>query len=388
MSYNKLFSLIEEDSRMTSFISNISSGYMDIPNIMVETLKLLEDESPFVNLISDSNKKSLCIMMDQYFTDCWSLYIDDMKLDKLLQYGKIEKYKVDAADGLRDATEYEVAQGVMGLIPEYIYPAGEDEYKKLCLLEWSFYGKSYFYRQAGHKLDYDDKGKVTNTFYELIFNCAYELKALFEWVSVKENVDKAIAKIKKFQRSKGFKYATYAKDEIKEDITIKQLVMNVYKIFPRNSSNVEYRRALALALKAYKNNQKLTPLEVSSLREIYEKHALDIANNKTTANETDDELKDKCNFLLAERFKGAIDQNHFAYTIISTIKRNNYTKCSPKQYKIINEAYNIVNKTSGKNDDKENEKTQTTMVISDDEIDSSMSLYNIGSDELFDEEDA
>ena len=82
MSYNKLFKLLEDNTRMTSFISNISSGYMEIPFIMSETLKILEDDNPFFGIISDSNKKSLCIMMDQYFTDCWGLFIEDLKLDK------------------------------------------------------------------------------------------------------------------------------------------------------------------------------------------------------------------------------------------------------------------------------------------------------------------
>ena len=134
MSYNKLFKLLEDNTRMTSFISNISSGYMEVPYIMSETLKILEDDNPFFGIISDSNKKSLCIMLDQYFTDCWGLFIEDLKLDKCLSYGKIEIYKIAAANGLRYATVNEVAQGIKGLIGEYIYPAGEEEYKKLCLL--------------------------------------------------------------------------------------------------------------------------------------------------------------------------------------------------------------------------------------------------------------
>ena len=81
MSYNKLFKLLENDTKLTSFITNISSGEIDVPYIMTETIKLLDDEHPFCNIISDSNKKALCIMLDQYFTDCWGLYIDDLGLD-------------------------------------------------------------------------------------------------------------------------------------------------------------------------------------------------------------------------------------------------------------------------------------------------------------------
>lgn len=387
MSYNKLFKLLEDNTRMTSFISNISSGYMEIPYIMSETLKILEDDNPFFGIISDSNKKSLCIMMDQYFTDCWGLFIEDLKLDKCLNYGKIEIYKVAAANGLRYATVNEVAQGIKGLIGEYIYPAGEEEYKKLCLLQWSFTGISYYFRQAGYKLDYDSNGKVINSFYEMIQMCAYQLKELFDWVSVKENLDKALNRIKKMQKSKGYKYASYEKDEITEDITIKQLVMNIYKVFPRNSSNPDYRKALALALKSYKGKQQLTPLEVSQLRDIYDKHALDINRDKKAAASVNTDVKEKCELLLAERFKGKINQKHFAYTIIETLKRNNYTSCSPKQYAVIEEAYMIVTKANNNGNKVENNTSAKTEVISDDDINESLASYNLSGGELFDDGD-
>ena len=387
MSYNKLFKLLEDNTRMTSFISNISSGYMEIPYIMSETLKILEDDNPFFGIISDSNKKSLCIMMDQYFTDCWGLFIEDLKLDKCLNYGKIEIYKVAAANGLRYATVNEVAQGIKGLIGEYIYPAGEEEYKKLCLLQWSFTGISYYFRQAGYKLDYDSNGKVINSFYEMIQMCAYQLKELFDWVSVKENLDKALNRIKKMQKSKGYKYASYEKDEITEDITIKQLVMNIYKVFPRNSSNPDYRKALALALKSYKGKQQLTPLEVSQLRDIYDKHALDINRDKKAAASVNTDVKEKCELLLAERFKGKINQKHFAYTIIETLKRNNYTSCSPKQYAVIEEAYMIVTKANNNDNKVEDNTSAKTEVISDDDINESLASYNLRGGELFDDGD-
>lgn len=387
MSYNKLFKLLEDNTRMTSFISNISSGYMEVPYIMSETLKILEDDNPFFGIISDSNKKSLCIMLDQYFTDCWGLFIEDLKLDKCLSYGKIEIYKIAAANGLRYATVNEVAQGIKGLIGEYIYPAGEEEYKKLCLLQWSFTGVSYYFRQAGYKLDYDSNGKVINSFYEMIQMCAYQLKELFDWVSVKENLDKALNRIKKMQKSKGYKYASYEKDEITEDITIKQLVMNIYKVFPRNSSNPDYRKALALALKSYKGKQQLTPLEVSQLRDIYDKHALDINRDKKAAASVNTDVKEKCELLLAERFKGKINQKHFAYTIIETLKRNNYTSCSPKQYAVIEEAYMIVTKANNNDNKVENNTSAKTEVISDDDINESLASYNLSGGELFDDGD-
>lgn len=384
MECNKLINFMQDDVKTTSFIKNMSSGYMELPYIMEQTLDMLSDDSPMYNIITNSNKKALCIMLDQYFTSCYDLYIDDIAFDKLLKFGCIEVYKVDAANGLRYATTNEVAQGVKGLIGENIYPAGEKEYKFLCLLYWSFTGKQYYFRQAGYKLDYDDTGKAKQVFYELVQMCAYQLKELFEWISVKDNVDKAIRKIEKMKKHNGYKYATYEKDEITEDITIKQLIYNIYKVFPRNSTNLEYRRALALALKSYKNKQTLTPLEISMLRDIYDKHALDMNRGAKRPCDVDESLQSDCELLLRERYSGKINSNHFAYVIIETLKKNNYTRCSVKQESIIKDALKLV-----KNDiEAENEQTNNTEIISDSDIDASLqSLSNAIGQGLFEEED-
>lgn len=385
MGYTKLNELLGDDIKMKSFISNITSGCIDMPYIVKETVKILDDEHPFFNIITDNNKKALCAMLSMYFDTCFALYIEDISLDKLLKYGKIEVYKIDASDGLRYATSGEIAQGVRGLIGENIYPAGEDVYKKLCLLQWSFNGVSYYYRQAGYNLDYDSNKKVVTTLYEMIQNCALDFKHMMEWVDNTDEFDKALKKIKKMQKSRGYKYANFAKDEIKEDITIKQLLYNIDKIFPRNSPNAEYRKALALTIKASKNKQMLSPLEVSTLRSIYDKFVLS-KDNKGEQSKVNDELKEKCEKLLSERFSGKINQKHFAYVIIDTLKKNNYTKCSPKQYSIIEEAYKIITKDSITNVDAESENRVETEIISDDDIDLSLSaLSNAIGEGLFEE---
>lgn len=382
MGHIKLNKLIENDVKMTSLITNLTSWDMDLPYIIKETLKTLDDDNPFCNIISDSNKIALCNMLNSYFNTCWMHFIlDELKLDKVLNYGKIEVYKVDAANGLRYATQNEVGQGIKGLIGEYIYPAGQNEYELLCLLQWSFTGNNYYFRQAGYKLSYDSDGKVVTSFYEMIQMSANKLKEMFDWVSVDDNIDKALKKINKMKKNKGYKYATYAKDEITEDITIKQLVYNICKVFPRDSTNRDYRKALALSIKANKNSCKLTPLEISFLREIYEKHALDI-HRKDEPQEVNESLKKECELLLQEQFKGKINQKHFAYTIINTLRKNNYTKCSPKQYSIIEDALRIIGYIQ-QDDKKEQTKTE---VISDSEIDMSLGyLSDAIGDGLFDD---
>ena len=386
MSYNKLFKLIEDNQKLKSLITNMSSGYIELPFLLSATLHILEDDSPYVNIIPDNNKIALCNMMDKYFLDCYELYINDLKLDKLLNFGCIEIYKIDAPNGLRYATTNEVAQGVKGLIGENVYPAGEDEYKNLCLLEWTFYGVSYFFRQAGYKLEYDNNGKVTTPYYQMIIMCANHLMKMFEWVSIEKNVDTAIKKMKKMQKSHGYKYASYEKDEISEDITIKQLVNNIYKIFPRGSDNKDYRWALAMAVKVNKNNYRLTPMEVSKLRTIYDVYAFD--KNKVTHNEADEELKEKCELLVKLRYNkdAGTYKDHFAYTIIETLRKSNYSKCSSKQLSIINDAYNKINKDYI--GDKKQDTVNETKVITDTDIDLSLqSLSDAIGNGLFDSDD-
>ena len=227
MSYNNLFKILDDNLKLKSLITNMSSGYVDIPYIVSETLKVLEDGHPFEKIISDSNKIALCNMIDKYFLDCWELYIDDIDLDKLVTFGKIEVYKVNAANGLRYATTGEIAQGIKGLLGEYIYPIGEEDYKRLCLLQWTFTGKSYFFRQAGYQLTYDDAGKVRNSFYEMITMCAHELNDLFNWLVIREQFEKDIKILTKMKKNKGYKYASYEPDEITEDI--RQIARDIYE---------------------------------------------------------------------------------------------------------------------------------------------------------------
>lgn len=387
MGYNKLFSLLEDseaDNKIKSMICNLSSGYMEIPYLMTETLKVLEDEHPYSGIIPDKNKKALCFMLSGYFGSCWGEYIEDLDLSKLLKYGKVEIYKIDAANGFRYATEKEVASGIKGLIGENIYPAGEQAYKNLCLLNWTFTGINYYFRQAGYELKYSNDGQVTTSFYEMVQMSALDLKNLFNWIASDE-YELALKKIKKFQKSKGYKYASSEKDEIIEDITIKQLVYNVYNTFPRNSSNANYRKALSLAIKSIVNKKTLTPLEVSKLREIYDEFAMDRNRSDTKEDKSNESLKRECELLLKEKDSGKINKKHFAYVIIDTLKKNNYAKCSPKQYSIIEDALAQLNLNSNP-EVKDGQDTNKTEIITESDVDLSLtSLSDAIGNGLFDD---
>ena len=309
-------------------------------------------------------------MIEQYFDTCFDIFIEDLKIDKILDYGEITVYKIEAANGLRYATVNEVAQGVHGLIPEKVYAASEDSFKKLALLEWTFYGKSHFFRKAGYKLNYDSDGNVTNTFYEMIQMCAVDLKELFDWVVIDSNYIDAINKIKKVKSKHGYKYSNYEKDEVQETITIKQLVYNIYNHFPRNSANSNYRYALSVAYRSYKSNEKLSPFEISRIRTIYDEY---IANKgEAEINKQSDEIRELCETIEQAKYTGKINQNHFAFKIIKTLKDNNYKYCSAKQRYILNEALGQINEKISN----ENKDSNSTTIVSEDEIDSTLNNDN------------
>lgn len=258
-----------------------------------------------------------------------------------------------------------MAQGVEGLIAENIYPAGENEFKLLSLLQWTFTGKNIYFRDAGYKLTYRDSKEPVETTYDMITISANQLIEMFKWCSDSDKVDSAVKKLKKAAKSKGFKYASYERDEIEETVTIKQLVYNLDKTLPRRSDNIKYRRALAIVIKGKKGLSYLTPMEVSFLREIYHQRAYEKDAAKPYVDET---LKNECEQILKERYKGVINQDHFVYKIIETLKKKNYTVCSAKQYSIINDALSIINKDK----EKEDENKKKSIILGEDDIDKSL----------------
>ena len=386
MSFTKLFSIVDEKTQ--SLIKNLSSGYIDVTYLIEEILKLLEDSHPLSDLILEINKKHLCTLIEQYFTDCWELYAEDIPFDKLLNYGKIEVYKVNAYNGLRYATEKEVKQGIKGLIPEHIYPAGEEAYQKLCLMYWTFTGRNYYLRQSGVNIDFKyEGGKLMTSFYEIIQKSFVALQDMIRFVSVSENLELAIKKIKKMQKTNGYKYATYERDEIEEDVSVKQLLLNIYDFFPRQSPVPEYRKALALVLK-HRSGKMLSPLEISELRTTYDKFAMDSTMTLTKKSNVlqTEKIKGMCDSIMKGKEVGKISEKHFAFVIIPTLAKCNYSKCSPKQFAVLEDAVAGVgerNKPVGKVVD-----NNITEIISEDDVDSSLSsMSNMIGNGLFGDDD-
>lgn len=395
MTFDKLLGLLEENElhELIDFMQSMIrlDEYMETPYLINQTLKLLSDDSPLYNLVTDGNKKALCIMLQKYYENCFDYSLGDNEIEDKLKYGKIMVYKIYAANGLRYATEKEVELGVKGLQEEPIYPATQETYEMLCLLQWTLTGSAYYFRQAGYRLEYGDNREVKNTFYEMIQMCAEKLNNLFEWIKDSDRVEKALRIMAKMKKNKGYKYASYEKDEVTEDIPLKQIVYNICKTFPRGSENPEYRRALAIALNNYNNKKRMTVMEVSFLRTVYEKFAVDRTAHKEMAEkeaqaQVDVQLKEECQALLDARNTRDIDSQHFCYKIIDTLKRNGYTRCSAKQRKIIESALQDIGYY--KNKEKNKIAEPKVEILSDDMIDASLdTLANAVNMGLFDDLD-
>lgn len=378
MSINNVLKLIEDNEKLRASIQNISNLPYELPYLMSQSLMLLDDNN--YGRLKDAELKSICYMLDMYFGACFYEFAENSNLSNLLNFGKIEIYKVQAPKGLRYATENEVLHGIKGLIPEYIYPVGEEVYKMLCLLQWTFCGKPYYFRQVGFNLHYSADGNVIDTFWDLLQLSANNIKSLIDWIK-NNNLEKALKILNKRKRAGAYKYAQYESDEIEESITVKQLVYNIIHSFPRNSTNIEYRKALAMALAKSKNNKILSPYEISQLRKIYDDFALDTDRSKTLGQSGyggRNILKEECELIQKSRQSGIIDPNDFVFKIISTLEKQRYQKCSPKQYKFIEEALNKINGPQ--------EVIEETTVISEDEIDASLEdMYDALGSGLFEE---
>lgn len=363
MTYNKLGNIIN-DGELLIKVENISNQLDVSPKVLTRIYSLIHDDSVFWNLTTDSQKRGLVYMAMAIFDGCFYAYNEEMIKPDHCRYGAVEVYDIDAANGLRPATINEVEAGVHGLIAKNIYPAGEESFRNIAILLWLFKDVSYYYRCAGLPLEYDNLGKVSTPTYTMLCRAVDRVSKAIEWLN-SGNAEKAIKIINKYKLSGGYKYAEYAKDEVYENISIKQLIKNIDSEMPRNSDNLDFRRAISLVIKTNKYNARLTPLEISWLRDVYDT-LISVKVNEEKS-EMDVELKMACDRISNAQLAGLISRSDFVFKVIETLNKNGYTRCSPKQRKFIDEAIEKLDNINKAN--KETEQVNTAQIIDDDAID-------------------
>lgn len=381
MTCNRLIDLIPDEVEMIQNIQAFGISGIELPYLMQEILNLLDDDNECNKLVSDNDLVVLAYMFREYKNKCFSEFEYITKNPKILEYSRYLAYKIEAANGIRFATKNEVDEGAEGLLAYYIYPAGEEAARNMSILYWTVEGKPYQLRRAGYKFEYDKNGVLLTSSYQMIQMVYLDIHDMLNWFTDEKGYKTAIKKITKFKNNGGYKYATYEKDEIRESITVKQLIKTLEEHVPRKSENIDYRRALGIIFSNKNKGTTPSPLDLSELRRIYKVYCDDFRRNGAVG--VNEELKELCNKIEQGVVNKIVPPTHFALKIISTIKKAGYVKCSQKQLAILREAENIIKK----HEEKQNQSVVST-VITDDEINDTM-LNTIAKMEhgIFEEDD-
>lgn len=343
--YNLIRGLLKETpDLLTTFNALVSNG-VEGSKMLEDILDFLDDDNVKLNMIQDKNKISLVALMKRYYLTCGDTFIVESDYEKVFMSSKREIYRIDAPSGIRIATSYEVTNGVRGLIAEDNYLIDVEKYKLLALLVWSITGRLRYYRLAGFEYNYTKNKGLEDSIYDLILRCSTQLIKMMDWVGSKEFSGEIKALKRAIKQSK-YKYPDYAADEVRADITEKQLIFYLEKHLPRGSSNDRYRQAIALVLRSKDKFNKLTPANIAYLREIYAEltsGVVDLVGTGKAKDILDDNpIRKECKTIIDGAKLGLIDNNHFAFKIISTLEKINYSKCSTKQYEILRDANNKI----------------------------------------------
>lgn len=354
------------DQQKTMF-NNIICDVIQKTDLMVNILDILDEKGVYSSTLKDQHREALARFLITYTDSCFAYVFDGVKIDNILPYMKTEIYHVNAAEGYRVATVSEVENGVLGLVKEVRDNIPEQDQKLLNLYQWTLDGNWRYFRAAGYKVDFDENHRVSTTPYQMIIQSANELNKLIDYLNEGKQFDYDLTVLRKLKRAGKYKYPTYARDEIKADISIKVLMFNLSKRLPRGSSNADIRKALSLTIRynaeeerkaknrgknRFAKGFKLEPSDVSFLREVYQHLEESGSTASYDRNSIQiDKNKEICDKIEAGRDAGYIASNHFVFRIIETLKRFGYKKVSTKQLEILNSALNEVdvNKKAAEN---------------------------------------
>lgn len=352
MSYDGVNKLIEADEKLYKFMVGTEGSVLRLPVLITETLEMLADDSPLRSVITDANKVALCKMCRSVHTKLASItmFDDDKKIKALCDYSKKDIYYIEALNGNRIATKREVEDGVEGLYAKPTYVAGEKASDMLHVIMWIISGDArYLYRNGDTGvIKFSEDGNVSTPVYTLIYRYAEKITQATEYYD-SEEYKKAAKIIQKFQKTASKLYKDIESDEVTAPISKEQLVKDILDRFPRGSSNVDYRKAVSLALAYERNHRWVTPAGIAFMREQHRLYGETLGDDENTGS-TSDIIEEMCNELERLRYSKLIDPNEFVYKIISTIKKKRYKNVSSKQKDIIIEAYNKV-KGKDENDD-------------------------------------
>ena len=346
--YNKTLELIQEigTSELYNTFKNIISDKIEKTDLMKNILNIISDQTPYSNL-SDDTRHKLVLALKTHFDCVWVLInVNNTNVDRLIKGMYEDVYYINAYNGIRVATQSEVENGVVSLIEKRDWKLGEqgeEIYKQFNIMMWSITGRLRYYTAAGLKYTWDKETGLVETYLQLLSRSTPVMNSLYDLLKDNNKYDSIVSAINKSIRRGKFKYPNFAVDEVKTNLSSKQLIFNANKVLWNYADDFSESKRLLMRIKK-DNRFKPTPLDISKLREDYETAtsvSYQSKNKKTNKdNLTDKQLdvKTKCELIEQAVKDGKLSSSDWGNKIATTLKKHKYRFCSDKQYKIINDT--------------------------------------------------
>ncbi len=346
--YNRTLELIQEigTSELYNTFKNIISDKMEKTDLMKNILNIISDQTPYSNL-SDDTRHKLVLALKTHFDCVWVLInVNNTNVDRLIKGMYEDVYYINAYNGIRVATQSEVENGVVSLIEKRDWKLGEqgeEIYKQFNIMMWSITGRLRYYTAAGLKYTWDKETGLVETYLQLLSRSTPVMNSLYDLLKDNNKYDSIVSAINKSIRRGKFKYPNFAVDEVKTNLSAKQLIFNANKVLWNYADDFSESKRLLMRIKK-DNRFKPTPLDISKLREDYEKAtsvSYQSKNKKTNKdNLTDKQLdvKTKCELIEQAVKDGKLSSSDWGNKIAMTLKKHKYRFCSDKQYRIINDT--------------------------------------------------
>lgn len=346
--YNRTLELIQEigTSELYNTFKNIISDKIEKTDLMKNILNIISDQTPYSNL-SDDTRHKLVLALKTHFDCVWVLInVNNTNVDRLIKGMYEDVYYINAYNGIRVATQSEVENGVVSLIEKRDWKLGEqgeEIYKQFNIMMWSITGRLRYYTAAGLKYTWDKETGLVETYLQLLSRSTPVMNSLYDLLKDNNKYDSIVSAINKSIRRGKFKYPNFAVDEVKTNLSAKQLIFNANKVLWNYADDFSESKRLLMRIKK-DNRFKPTPLDISKLREDYETAtsvSYQSKNKKTNKdNLTDKQLdvKTKCELIEQAVKDGKLSSSDWGNKIATTLKKHKYRFCSDKQYKIINDT--------------------------------------------------
>jgi len=374
--YNNTLELIQEigTSELYNTFKNITSDKIEKTDLMNNVLNILSDQSPYSNL-GDDTKHKLVLALKTHFDLVWFIvYVNNTKIDRLINGMYEDIYYINAYNGVRVATQSEVENGVVSLIEKrrwVLGERGEDIYKQFNIMMWSITGRLKYYTAAGLTYTWDEGGLV-ETYFQLLSKSTPVMTELYNLLKEKGEFDRIVTILNKSIRQGKFKYPNFAVDEVTTNLSVKQLIFNANKTLWNYKDDFSDSKRLLMRIKK-DTKFKPTPLDISKLREDYEKATSVSFQSKAKSVDTkldgkQLDVKNKCETIEKAISDGKLKRNDWGGKIAETLKKYNYKFCSEKQYNILVDTISKL---------EEQNKTETKIITDVDIPDTMDDVYDV-----------